>query len=322
MSDDLDDARRQWGQGAAFERVPRSGQKPLPRPSREFVIRVSFKMKTEGFTEAMRKLEAVSSAQAVLVKAVERAVVRSIVVNIQRRFVANMSKALEMKVLVENGNEVNPQIKERYRDVKLRNRLAKSMRLLNEAQLDGRYEAAERIRKSVVGIGEQLRQSLGKDKKGKRTYKSHKFSQMAGNRFRRQLIALLGLLTDASLVQARAVEGMITVGVGPLQLLERLETPSATMALTGFPTQSRFRTFWRHVEFGTGARRSTAKDRVNRPVNPPDNWWYGTRPGRNMLLAGTAPMNFLTNARGELYASDTMLLARELTKELDALLKA
>lgn len=291
----------------------------VPEPPDIVNLRVRFKMTTTGFDEATARLKKVIEANDMAVKLFERAVLQSVVVNVRRRFLANATKALEMKVLRQDGKVVQNSPRERMNDVKAQAQLSAALAALNEAQFEGAdEEEIDALRERTLKLGERLRDRMGRDTSGRKV--GHRLSQISGNNFRRMMLRLLGLIVDAQFVKGERSGGKITVGVAPTYWLDQLETPSATIALTGMPTTSKYRSFWRQLEFGTGSRRSAAKDRLNPGVRPPANWWYGRRIKASLLLEGTLPMNFLTDNAGEMYAEDMTALAKALTKALDDIL--
>lgn len=291
----------------------------IPPPPDEVNIRVRFKMTTTGFDEAAKRLKKVIEANDLVVKLFEKAVVQTVVANIRRRFLANATKALEMKVLEQNGLKVQVSPRERMNDVDLQAKLSAAFEDLNEAQFEGADEdRIDQLRERTLKLGERLRDRMGQDTRGKQL--GHRLSQLSGNNFRRMMLRLLALIVDAQFVKGERSGSGITVGVGPTYWLDQLETPSATMALTGLPTRSKYRSFWRHLEFGTGARRSAAKDKLNPGTRPPGTWWYGRRQKASLLLEGTLPMNFLTDSAGQMYPEDMNALAKALTKALDDIL--
>jgi hypothetical protein len=306
-------------EGWAFVVEPKRIGKSLPPPPKgRFEVKVIFSMETLGFEQAIEKLQAVLDPSLV-VRVLQQAVIRSLVVNVRRRYMATMENALEMKVLEYNGRATRNSPERRMRDIDLKNRLQRTLEKLNEAQMDMDHEAADRLRKRVDQLGDLLHKRMQQGADGS-TIASDRLSTMAGNRFRTSLLALLSALTDSSFVEGRVVDRGVAVGVGPLALLDRIQTPSATAALSGAGTYSRYRTFWRHVEFGTGIMRSAAKDKRNPGVGPKDTWWYGRVRAQSLHLAGTAPMNFLTTAGGDMYQEDIRDLASALTQALNQLL--
>jgi hypothetical protein len=297
----------------------------LPRDvPREFTIKVRFNMKTVGFEEAAARLESAVNQTAVasLLRAV---VIRTLVRQIRRRFLANVEKSLEMQVLSQNGQETLYSPRKRMTDLALKDKLDAALERLNEAQISGDLEAVEGASKRAQAMADALRKRLGgtQDRRGEQKpgKGSHYLSNMAGNQFRKRLMALLSLMTEASFVaQVPTDDGGALIGVGLMSYLDQLETPSATQAFTGRPSTSRYRSFWRHVEFGTGIRRSKAKDGANPGVGPMKTWYYSPRPKFGLLLAGTQPMNALTTAEGGMYTEDTDMLRTAVVEMLDQLL--
>jgi hypothetical protein len=307
-----------WEWKAGWSKPPR-----FPKTPGAFNLRVRFKMQTEGFAEASFLLAAVlDSKNMVMAKLFQDAVIRSIVTNIRVRFLANIERGLEMKVLEYGRDKTLFPVKERFNDFDTKVRLNRAMEILNEAEIDSDFEKADRARKRVAKLTEQLQESLTRSRTGDRKYKSSPFSLRTGNLFRRRMMAVLTTITSAGFTKVETDDsGRITVGVGPTAELDRYETPSATMSLIGSPTKSRYRSLWRQLEFGTGARRSTPKERLNLPSQPPKPWWYGPEGGpRSLFLEGTLPMNFLTTQDGGFHGEDLEHLGRALSDTLDSLL--
>jgi hypothetical protein len=289
-------------------------------PPGSFTIKVRFSFSSSGFDGAAAGLQHLLKGDEVVRRILKVAVLRSVAKNVRARYLANMTKALEMQVLKEQGVErpASQQIKKRMEDVGLQGTIARTMDRLNDAQVSGDLDRAAELRDRLTKLNERMIKQLKKSPEGK-TYRSHTFSLKTGNVFRRQMIALLSIITDANFVQDWRVGNLAGVGLGPMNVVDDLTTPSATYMLTGMPTSSRYKSFWRHLEFGTGARRKTAG---NPGANKEPTWHYGPRNNENvgLLLRGTQPMNFLFNNNGQFHAEDLLDLDRELTKALDDLL--
>lgn len=302
-----------------FEFEVRLRNRLPPPPPGDFTMTVRVKFSSTGFDEASARLRKLIDANEMVVRLFERAVLQSVVVNVRGRFLANMTKALEMKVLEQDGRRVAVSPRERMNDVNLQKRMADAIGRLNQAQADGADDdTVAALRERTMKLGDKLRDSMGQDPRGKAV--GHRLSQLAGNNFRRMMLRLLMLIVDAQFVKGERSGSGVTIGVAPMFWLDQLETPSATMALSGMRTTSKYRSFWRHLEFGTGARRSAAKDKLNPGARPPGTWWYGRKQKASLLLEGTLPMNFLTDAAGKMYAEDMTALAKALTKALDDIL--
>jgi hypothetical protein len=304
-----------------FSSTPLS-QAPKRAALRPHVFKVKFRMQAKGFEESSAKLRAVLDMSGATQSLFQAAVIRSVVANIRRRYLANLEKAVEMKVLQQGGEAVKYSPRKRFRDLKVKDALERTLEGLNEAQIAQDHERAEHLAARADKLQEKLVEQLSVSDRG-HTLKPHFLSELAGHQFRRQLIALLAVLTDAGFVGTSATStGGLEVGIAPLALLDRLQTPSATSALTGRTTGSRFTEFWRQVEFGTGVRRSAQKDKQNPGVFPASTWFYNPTKKYGLLLAGTEPMNFLLNNAGQFYPEDHEALTKQMTELLDQLLQA
>lgn len=281
-------------------------------------VRMGALHSSEHLERVLRTLKFVQNEQ-VMTEILRRAVLQTVVSNVRRRYMNTMERALEMHVLKENGRDVKNSPKQRFLDLQLKGTLSRTLERLNDAQLDQNYERADALRTRAYALAEELQKQMNL-RPNKRPIESHRFSVMAGNQFRRQMLAMLGVITNAKFVGAHAQSDGLVVGVGPKSLMDVYETPSATFALTGRPTKSKYKSFWRHLEFGTGMYRNPRKDAENDIQKPPSVWWYGRRMRASLELRGTRPMNFLTDIHGNVYQEDTDALTRVLTKELDQLL--
>jgi len=305
-----------------FSITPSKAFGPLPqRTQRPVDVRVRFSYQVQGFREATDRLYYLLKRNDVMVRLVETAVVRSVVVNIRRRFLNNIEKALEMKVIKQGDRDVMFSPRERMRDVQLKRSLQRTLERLNEAQLAGDADAVDKLQARAIKAQNYLQDRLQQDKRGK-VMRSHGLSTLAGNQFRRRMMAVLQLITDRDFVQGFKESGNVVVGIGPTMFLDKIETPSATSALTGMPTRSKYKKLWRQLEFGTGLRRSAAKDRLNEVGKPRSGWEYGRPKQRlSLFLEGTLPMNFLTTSSGQMFPNDVRDLDVQLTRALTGLLR-
>ena len=99
----------------------------------------------------------------------------------------------------------------------------------------------------------------------------------------------------------------LVLGVGPLSVLDAIETPSATPELRGHATTSQFNILWRHLEFGTGVYSSLQVNRGSPFKDADGTWWYGPGKGFALHLRGSKPLGALRNPRTQLpYEGDAM----------------
>ena len=179
------------------------------------------------------------------------------------------------------------------------------------------------IRKKIEKLQGRLAQSQGRDASG-RKITAHELTKVRGEgQFRMNMSRLLNLFVDSSLAETFDVRSGFGVGIGPSAVIESIRTPSSTQALTGKPTRSRYQTFWRHLEFGTGVYRKTGGN----PASPrgttdgtPGPWYYGNDK-RGIVAIGTKPMNFITDRNNAAFEEDERDLLEEITKMLDGLFK-
>lgn len=307
-------------------------------------VSIKIKMDASDFGLLSRRLEEVTKDNAVFRAVLRRSMASTFLSAIRQRFLGNLRKALEMDVLFENGKRASDGPRQRMNDMKSRERLSKLYASLTEAEMQGDKEKAQQLRsKSIPKAKRQLIQSLGKSASGQ-DIKPHRLSAIRGTTVMRRMA--LKILEEMQFVESFGLVGDgLTLGIGNLNQLEQYETPSATSALTGQPTKSRYKVLWRHLEFGTGLYRKDAWNIAgNRTGNPgpygpgrwgtPDGqrqglnirsgaprraWFYGKDLRNGLLLGGTEPMNFLLNRDGKPY-DDWEKFQEQFAKELERVL--
>jgi hypothetical protein len=306
-----------WAAGV----VPRLKQ-PIKRTKikKSYSVKVDISGTSENYEEMSRRL-AVLTDPTLMAHELRTAVLMSVVVNVRNRFIRRMERALEMRSISQDGKAVTISPRKRMRDMQLKASLADAFASLTEADIAGDAAASEAARERISGLNERMREAHGKGPNGQ-TYESHPLSNAQGNVFRMQMYALLGLITAPDMVTTRVVGNTSIVGIGEIPVIDSLlETPSATRSLSGRGTTSPYRSFWRHLEFGTGVERSAAKDmKRNKVAGMPLPWTYGTREQGSLVLAGTAPMNFLTDITGAMYDEDLQALDDAIRKVLKKIL--
>jgi hypothetical protein len=293
-------------------------------PQLDFTVKVSFVMKTTGYEQAERRLGMLigtdAAASDLLARRLRIAVIRSVVANIRVRFLMAMERALEMHVIQEGNKDRTNSPKKRMEDIRLKKQISNNLARLNEAQMASNYRDADKIRDRLTKQFNMLYDRLSRTPDGETT-ESHWLSKLAGNQFRKRMFDVLQVLTHAEFAGFERTGNSVVVGIGNAASLEQIKTPSATKALSNRESSSRHKTFWRHLEFGTGVLRNAAKDRRNTTTSPAAEWSYGPRGGpKSLLLKGTLPMNFLYSNTGDMYPQDYTRLFEEVSKELDALL--
>lgn len=118
---------------------------------------------------------------------------------------------------------------------------------------------------------------------------------------------LAGLVTVSD---PQATPDGFVLGIGPLQQLNSVRTPSHGEITKGKPTRSRYTVLWRQLEFGTGVfAKPQPRAVATRTKEPDGSWWYGAQAGQGLHLLGTRPGNFLRQASGLPYTQDAQNFA-------------
>jgi hypothetical protein len=129
----------------------------------------------------------------------------------------------------------------------------------------------------------------------------HPLPNSGRGEFRRLAFKVLALVGQENATNTTVTDEGVALGIGPLELLERLRTPSAR------PTASRRVSLWRHLEFGTGAFATDKSQRLSPHRLASGGWWYGKSPTESLELRGSQPGKFMFDpARRLPYERDFM----------------
>lgn len=132
---------------------------------------------------------------------------------------------------------------------------------------------------------------------------------ITGAMMRQRMLMLLRLLTSPEGMSEPMVRGnTVSIGAAPRAYIDLLETPTATVLLSGQRSTSPFKVLWRHLEFGSGVYASKAQAKLlgetpssGRFKKADGSWLYG-RPGASgeggLRVLGTMPMHFLWSSDG------------------------
>lgn len=128
--------------------------------------------------------------------------------------------------------------------------------------------------------------------------------------FRARAMEVMDLFVNPTYLQPRRVGNTVVVGVGPLDQLERIQTPSATEFSLGHgSTPSKYNVLWRQLEFGTGtfalpySRNGWAEKGITRYNEglPEGLWYWGkTLEDAGLVLQGSEGIHSLFDQRGVL----------------------
>lgn len=180
---------------------------------------------------------------------------------------------------------------------------------LTQAQRDGK--GTKRLEKALEKAADKLQQASGRARP----------SELSTGEFRKRALQIVRLLGEVS--TPMPTKNGLAVGLGHLPTLNAINTPSATMKLTGHETESDFNTLWRHLEFGTGMYASNKTWNAGSPHRASNGgWWYGPRPGFGMWLKGSKGAHAIFDpASGVPYAQDALRFEQQLLAALAAALR-
>lgn len=248
---------------------------------------------------AMERRLAELAADGGLVQAILRqALAETILLLYRERFLAGLPGAVAMEREAAGAPSLRDSPTVRIRRAKLRARL-------QEAYASQDDDRVQQLIAAEQKFASELR------------LRRRRAPTLPSGRFRLLALQVLRVVADATQIQdAGSGGGMVRLGVGRLSFLERIETPSATPVLRGYPTSSKFSTLWRHLEFGTGIYSSISSVNAGSPYRlPGGGWWYGRSPQEALRLRGSRGVHALRQASGAPYAQDAVLF-RERVQQL------
>jgi hypothetical protein len=165
------------------------------------------------------------------------------------------------------------------------NRYLRAAQRVDSARARGDAKMLATAKVSMQSARERLRVALKPPRPSKRP--------LPNGQFRRLALRVLELIADISQAQTFAHSTGVVLGIGDVDLLDRIRTPSATQALTGKATKSSRNILWRHLEFGTGAFSTDPSSQAARHRLPGGGWWYGRSKSRSLHLRGSRAGHFM-----------------------------
>lgn len=262
------------------------------------------------------RLLALLENQPLLARLLARAAAESIVARVRDDFIGRVYNAFDMES-AHRGQGA------RKRNEAALRALRAAHERLAEADMAGDNDARHDAYVAVHNATESLRNAVNA---GRRPHK------LSSGLFRTLTFKVLSALTDLTLLGAHTTATGVLVGVGRQDRLEQFETPSATEFALGLgPTGSKYKSLWRHLEFGTGVHRGAmpkAPTRYNAfpqanagnigasgvegstwapsveesaGVHPPGSWWYGKTPQDALVLRGSRGVHVLRDKHGKVH---------------------
>jgi len=258
-------------------------------------IRVGIQVQIIGSQELKRlavHLEEVAADPRIMAGLLRKAAAETILEAWRQRFYAALPSLLNMQRADAQKAAQN------FPD-SLKNSLMHLHDKLEQAVSANQQGAARKLQDQVKVKEQLLIEALG-DAQGSSALSTGKFRELA--------LAIINLMTEVESVGMGATSDSVMLGIGPLNRLNQIETPSATPHMAGHDTSSQMTTMWRQLEFGTGIYASG--DPEGNPGSPfkdgDGSWWYGKKKGFGLHLLGTPGAHVAYDMDGVAYESDAL----------------
>lgn len=275
-------------------------------PNRTFEVSIQLKFqKGPGADDTYRALAALAHNPAMIAKLVKVALAETVLRAYEERFKIAEPLMMHMEIL-DDANK------------RRRNRTRRRQKIMQEF--------ADRVRDQIAAT------NAGTSERGSRSYDdlwqtykeqtaSDDFQVGPGGKSNRQQVfesvlyrggegrqllqqgmaEVLRLIAGTNALQVSHVGGQTVVGIGDMEALERVRTPSYTEYAKEKQTASKFTVLWRQLEFGTGYYARPDREKT---------WWrYAAGSGRNRVvlrIRGSRGGHFLRTAAGLPYDADAV----------------
>lgn len=261
------------------------------------IARVQLTAKAPWIDKFQKMVDDFSPGGALFVTVLQRTMVRGILSAVRKRFFEQMHHALQVSMLDKEGGERIGKLIEAKSELR---RLKEAYRALDTAMLSGKQSkmkaAQARLEKAQQAVVDRYAERKGSRLTEARNARMQRMrlGVITGQLMRQRMMRVLEYLTASTYVSTPQVSGDTTaIAAGAHRFLNMIETPSATVTLTGVRSKSKFKTLWRHLEFGSGVAAKPAPD----GYRPPKVAWLYGRPGESgeggLRVLGTKPMSFL-----------------------------
>lgn len=183
-------------------------------------------------------------------KILRRAMAEVILPVIREAYVAGLPKAVNMRKVEDNGEgkwivKSTP----RQHPSEEGQTLSSLYERMRTAVARGDAEELRKAQEALVSHQDGFASALQRTTRGV-VKKSHALSS---GLFRKRALQVMDLLANPTHLGTVESGGTVTVGIGSLDKLNQIETPSATQYKLGLGhTRSKDNILWRHLEFGTG----------------------------------------------------------------------
>lgn len=237
-----------------------------------------------------------------MIAVLQRTMILGILKAVRAKFFANMHHALQTTI---EGKDKQPRVGKLIDANKQVAMLKSAYRSFDAAVLSGKRAKIRAAQRQVQAAQRRIIARYAEDGGGKLTEHRNliesrlRLGVLTGQLMRGRILTVMQALTASTNLSPPTIYRNATVvGAGSERYLNMIDTPSATVALTGVRSKSRYKTLWRHLEFGSGI---DAKPQPGGFVPPKTPWFYG-RPGEGgpggLKIIGTKPMSFLWTDKG------------------------
>lgn len=268
----------------------------MPRTSLMQDLNLQFTIKTTTtlsgrVNRVQQNLQALLEDPNLLAGLLRQAVIETVLVSYRERFLTRLPEAVATErekggPVARRSNAVN-QLRKRLR-AKLQDAFA----------MERGPARTKSLKEASQAYSEELRLYRRKPK------------SLPSGKFRTLAMKVLQLASDASVIKMiQANRDGVRLGIGSRAALERIQTPSATLKLTGHATTSKQKILWKHLEFGTGIYRSTTEP-ASRFRLPGGGWFFGESATYGLRLRGSKGVHALWDKQGRIYSEDRDALNR------------
>jgi hypothetical protein len=272
-------------------------------------IKIRWKFAGSNLTPLIQFLYGLDPGGPVATQIVRRAMVLGVMRSLRNRFLDRLQHALQLTTRSNTGDE---RVREAAAINKQVGRLKLAYYALDEAILSDNEKKITKARDRIGRLRVDIHDEIEKRSKHSAMAHSHRALSVTSALMRSRAQQVLTQLAEPGLLNVSKTADGTTAGLGSIQRLDAIKTPSATLRLMGTPTKSQYNILWRHLEFGTG---------VSSKIGPKMPWRYGgASDGKAALeVMGSEPMELLFGKGNELGMANYKALRENIEKALDEL---
>lgn len=284
------------------------------------VIRYRLTARAPWITPLQRFVEALQPGGSALVYVMRRVLIFGILRSVRKVFLSQQQKAFDIQV--KHRGTLSERREATHAAAVFKRKLSDAYAALDKAVVSGSGARIKRAQAQLRRVEERIERVSKADLTKDRNERESRLAALSGRlrlgtivgaMMRQRVLEVLEYLTSPVYVDDHIVSAnTTTIGTAPRELLDLKETPTASVLLTGRRSSSKYKTLWRHLEFGTGidavpaavqARAAGATPTGSgRFKNLDGSWQYGRQgmtSSGGLTVLGTKPMNFLWTMKGK-----------------------